>query len=336
MYSPAAPSTGHHKPAQQQTAKVRFLIISDTHTVELMPELFTPDRPFRDPLPKADVLIHCGDLTMMGRLEEYQQTISMLDKIDAELKLVIAGNHDRSLDAAFWKDPEKPFMRDHADHERALELWTETAPRKGITYLDEDTHTFTLKSSGATFTVYSSQWTPAFGGWAFPYARAQDRFNPEKDLAPGRTCIAENPVPDFPGVDVMITHGPPKGHLDFTRSGEYAGCENLWRAVRRARPRLHCFGHIHEGWGAQVLEWDADGAKGEEEVKCKDVPVDMKKAAENSAAFFDGTTAGKGKGKISLSLGERTLLVNAAVMDGGYKPTQAPWLVDLDLPVKPQ
>ena len=45
-------------------------------------------------LPKADVAIHCGDLTDGSLLEEFRGAIRLLRDIDAPLKLVIAGNHD--------------------------------------------------------------------------------------------------------------------------------------------------------------------------------------------------------------------------------------------------
>lgn len=51
------------------------------------------------------------------------------------------------------------------------------------------------------------------------------------------------------GTDVLITHGPPLGHGDLTTRGEQAGCEELLAAVKRLKPRLHVFGHIHEGVG---------------------------------------------------------------------------------------
>lgn len=56
-------------------------------------------------------------------------------------------------------------------------------------------------------------------------------------------------------VDIVIIHGPPKGIMDFTASKQRAGCEHLFAAVARARPRLHCFGHIHEVWGAKLITW---------------------------------------------------------------------------------
>ena len=50
-------------------------------------------------------------------------------------------------------------------------------------------------------------------------------------------------------VDVLITHGPPHGVLDRSAGGENVGCEELLAATRRIRPRLHVFGHIHQGLG---------------------------------------------------------------------------------------
>lgn len=34
-----------------------------------------------------------------------------------------------------------------------------------------------------------------------------------------------------------------------------------------------------------------------------------------------------------MTFGEETLFVNAAIMDVNYKPVNAPWMVDLDLPI---
>jgi 3',5'-cyclic AMP phosphodiesterase CpdA len=75
----------------------RFLVISDTHSASPEQNVAKDDIAFRPPLPKADVLLHCGDLTMIGHLHEYEKTLTMLEGIDADLKLVIAGNHDISL-----------------------------------------------------------------------------------------------------------------------------------------------------------------------------------------------------------------------------------------------
>ena len=47
-----------------------------------------------------------------------------------------------------------------------------------------------------------------------------------------------------PDTDILVTHAAPLGVLDCGR-----GCPALRRAVIRLKPRLHCFGHIHGGYG---------------------------------------------------------------------------------------
>jgi Icc-related predicted phosphoesterase len=51
-------------------------------------------------------------------------------------------------------------------------------------------------------------------------------------------------------VEVLITHGPPAGILDFTVDGKHAGgTSRLAEISQRIKPQLHLFGHIHEGYG---------------------------------------------------------------------------------------
>lgn len=109
-------------------------------------------------LPRVDVLLHCGDLSNSGSLSDYRGTISLLESVPAEIKLVIAGNHDKTLDQKYWnKHIEMMQARgedvDQGLHYKAKELWTSDEVRRaGIFYLDEGTHKFTLRS-GASFTV---------------------------------------------------------------------------------------------------------------------------------------------------------------------------------------
>lgn len=88
---------------------------------------------------------------------------------------------------------------------------------------------------------WGSPWQPWFFDWAF-------------NLPRGPALAAKwAMIPD--ATDVLITHGPPQGILDRTSLDQPAGCEELRAAIRRVRPRLHVFGHIHEGYGVD----EADG-----------------------------------------------------------------------------
>ena len=87
---------------------------------------------------------------------------------------------------------------------------------------------------------YGSPWTPTFQNWFF----MKDRGAP----------IAErwSRIPDK--VDVLITHGPPKTILDWSiYSKDNVGCADLLHRVLEVKPKIHCFGHIHNGYGETEL-----------------------------------------------------------------------------------
>ncbi len=69
------------------TVQTLVMIISDTH-----------EHCYNGAdMPDADVLIHTGDMTNLGELDSLRDCIKMMGTFTAELKLVIAGNHDISL-----------------------------------------------------------------------------------------------------------------------------------------------------------------------------------------------------------------------------------------------
>ena len=301
---------------ESSTVKTRILVLSDTHNAPPYPA-GAKDQPYRWPLPKADVLLHAGDLTMTGTLEQNQKALELLTKVDADLKVVIPGNHDMTLHREYCKGSPISLCPNYDDEtlDKIEDLYTgKEALANGIVYMVEGMRTFTLKN-GARFTVYANAWQPEFYNWGFNYPREQDRFNKS---AEGAAFQAPQPVPDS-GIDIMITHGPPMGILDETSRGEAVGCTNLRRAVERAKPALHVFGHIHEGWGGVKKTWTAKGSDGEDPL----TSVGRKAIKESTSAYCDAT---------ELKIGEETLFINASVMSLAYKPVQPPWVVDLMLP----
>jgi Icc-related predicted phosphoesterase len=83
--------------------------------------------------------------------------------------------------------------------------------------------------------IWGSPVTPLYGG-AFGLSSPKDR----------KRLYGQIPR----DIDVLITHGPPFGILDTAPiSGLREGCRELLRAVRRVRPKLHVFGHIHTAYG---------------------------------------------------------------------------------------
>lgn len=49
----------------------------------------------------GDLLIHAGDLTQSGSMEELDAQIEWLDRQPHRYKVVIAGNHELCLDLSF-------------------------------------------------------------------------------------------------------------------------------------------------------------------------------------------------------------------------------------------
>ncbi len=150
------------------TIKTRLLFPADTHS-----KLFPIDAM---PTQRIDVAIHCGDLTHGSMLSEFRTSLQLLKALNAPLKLMIAGNHDFTLDIpAFDRkvseatpalDPED-IIRVYGKPGDVRQLF-DKARNEGIIFLDEGTHHFGLEN-GAVLTVCASPYTPALGAWGFQY-----------------------------------------------------------------------------------------------------------------------------------------------------------------------
>lgn len=173
---------------------------------------------FHDELvvPDGDVFVHAGDLCRGGDLDELAVAAAWIRALPHRTKIVVAGNHDW----AFLESPEEA-RRTLGDD---------------VIYL-QDAGIVT-----AGLNVWGSPWQPEYNGWAFNLPRGQA-------LADVWAKIPE-------GLDLLITHGPPRGIGDRSVSGdERLGCRDLRERVRVVRPKVHLFGHIHDDGGA----WAQDG-----------------------------------------------------------------------------
>ena len=167
-------------------------------------------------IPSVDVVIHAGDE---------------------------AKEHDPALNAAEaraffdWYQglpiPHKLFVP--GNHSVALERGLiKPADYPGICFLIHEA----TKIEG--WKVFGSPYTPRFFDWAYMKARQK--------LEPVWASVPED-------VDILVTHGPPKGVLDLTIDRDskglvQVGCNALRRHVdQRIRPRIHAFGHLHDEIG---------------------------------------------------------------------------------------
>lgn len=224
---PSPPPLGQPQDAvEAPDSKIKVVCISDTHC--LNPEV-----------PGGDLLLHAGDMTNNGSFDEIQALLNWLNTLPHKHKVVIAGNHDDLLDTAFVEARPDSKLGPHDEtpgRTRAHLDWGD------ILYLENSAATVTFESAGGkrTLKVFGSPLTPLIPGdptYAFQYDPA------------GRDPWA-GLIPD--DADIVLTHGPPKSHLDLNR-----GCAHLLREVWRARPPLMVWGHWHAAHGEETVAYDA-------------------------------------------------------------------------------
>lgn len=200
---------------------VTIVCISDTHD-HVLPTV-----------PGGDVLIHAGDLTSKGTIEQVRAQLDWLKSLPHRHKIVVAGNHDRCLDDRLRAEQSsEPGGGKLSCESRPIE-WAD------ITYLS-DSSTIVQLADGRALHVYGNPHTPRFGDFAFQY-------DPKSDYWAGR-IPAE--------ADIVVTHGPPLCHLDTNAYGGHVGCKSLLKDLQRVKPKVAIHGHIHEAHGEEVLLWD--------------------------------------------------------------------------------
>lgn len=157
----------------------------------------------------GDVLIHCGDFC--DGFHEDEDDLSNIDRWfgQQEFERILCVGGNHDFVA----------QKRHASGERVFE---------NAIYLEDEAYEF----GGIKF--YGSPWLPDLEGWAY-YLSDEERREKWK-LIPADT-------------DVLITHTPPRGILDRSRSGTPVGCSHLRAALEDLALRIHCFGHVHASHG---------------------------------------------------------------------------------------
>lgn len=189
----------------------RFVLVSDTHN-------HTPE------LPPGDILLHAGDFTMEGSRREMEAAMEWLGwnaKHRFREVVITGGNHDwflYHLSQEMGTPAVRAFVRQFG---------------KNILYLENEYGTV-FANDGGEVAIYGSPVQPNYGGWAWNQARgAEIKATWER-------------IPT--GMDILMTHGPAHGILDWWGK-ERIGCEDLREALDRAQPKMHVFGHVHAAYG---------------------------------------------------------------------------------------
>jgi predicted phosphodiesterase len=176
-------------------------------------------------VPEGDVVIHCGDFTKTGHSSQVASFARWMSKLDFKHRIAIAGNHDLSFEAT------------HSERKKVKQMLSDCY----VTYLQDSA----IEFDDVKF--YGSPWQPEFCNWAFNLPRGKalkDKW-------------AQIPL----DTNILITHGPPYGILDWVENNRYnqgrdlhQGCEELAdRVTRLPNLKLHCFGHLHLNGGQQMV-----------------------------------------------------------------------------------
>ena len=173
-------------------------------------------------IPDGDLLIYAGDFSMRANHRDTVRFAKWINGLPHAHKIVIPGNHDAYCEQSF------SYARE------------EFAPAVLLNH--EECEILGYRIFGSPYS--SCIFEPSI--WHFDYVPLSDRAH-----------RLWNAIPDR--IDILITHGPPKGILDRVDSvhpGEdpNVGDPILLENVKRALPRVHIFGHIHEGAGSFAHE----------------------------------------------------------------------------------
>lgn len=165
----------------------------------------------------CDMVIHAGDISTcrepIKNAQVVRDFIEWYKNYPATYKVCIAGNHDTSIEMNY--------------------VLKEEFTSAGIILLQHETQQI------GGLKIFGSPYTPTFGnGWAYNRNRAK-LFDYWQD-------IEED-------TDIVVTHGPAKGILDYTEYGntelektfKQCGCKALLHRIKKIEPKYHIFGHIH-------------------------------------------------------------------------------------------
>lgn len=209
----------------EENKSLRIVCISDTHSGHHQLHL-----------PPGDILIHSGDFTKSRtklNAAEYIDFVQWFSGHPHKTKILIAGNRDDFMHTEIC---HKFRHRSLEEIESVQSLFTGSDQ---IIYLKDSAYEY--KQNGFNFKIWGSPWTRLYGkeGKAFQVST--------EDLKLKWELIPED-------IDFLITHGPPLGVCDKNLEKVQAGCPELLARVKKIKPRIHQFGHIHEGYGSQQTE----------------------------------------------------------------------------------
>lgn len=175
-------------------------------------------------IPTCDILISAGDYSYQGKPEVVQQFHAWLDEQPATHIISVQGNHEKWVERNF---------------EAAKEIAKKECP--DIHFIQHEA----IEIEGIK--IFGSAWTPYFCNWAWNAARNK------AEVEVYNKPLIDTKWADIPDdTNILITHGPPFGILDYAPQCNHVGCHDLLVRVQELKDlKHHIFGHIHYSHGSK-------------------------------------------------------------------------------------
>ncbi|KAL5357252.1 Metallo-dependent phosphatase [Aspergillus floccosus] len=307
----------------RQQRRIRVVCLSDTHSQ-------------RCDVPDGDLLIHAGDLSINGSAAEIQETIDWLGSLPHKHKVVIAGNSDLFFDVRSRLPEDRSEMVTSSDKTGERDLPDKSEP--GMLFDWGNVHYLHGTSVTLSFDNGSSNVPRQLNIYGAPLV---PKCGPDSENA-FQYPVGHNPwegnIPQ--GTDILVTHTPPKYHLDWYY-GTPEGCPWLLQELWKVRPLLHVFGHVHTSYGTERVFWN------DTEVRWENFCSDLLglSSQDQHTALMDNLQPRLWVGAVTVILSgvrsllgtlfstsragaHSTLMVNAACMsEGGQRLEKKPHLI---------
>jgi Icc-related predicted phosphoesterase len=189
----------------------------------------------------GDILIVAGDLTASHTPKQFKEFFDWLIDQDYKHKVVIGGNHDEWLQrTVMYGEVSKHLGRQYDEEDNLIGY--------GYYYLCDTS--VTLEG----YKIYGTPWTRTFPGIA---------KNCMAFTVDGEEMLSKKWEFIPSDVDILVTHSPPFLIGDkverYRAEPEHVGSKSLGKLIKDSNIKLHVFGHIHNGYGTEILTRHSDG-----------------------------------------------------------------------------
>lgn len=166
-------------------------------------------------IPGGDVFIHAGDLMQDGYPSEWKERVDWLASLPHKTKILVAGNHDFHLQV--YPGPALQNLRSAGVRVVGAPAFKEF---------------FELPNG---MTLLGLPGVSGLRNWAFNW----NESDLIKYAGSFKGCSA----------DIVVSHCPVKGILDYTLDGVHAGISEYYSILNACKPKIWINGHIHEAYG---------------------------------------------------------------------------------------